>query len=141
MAAMGYCLLVSSDGWSQRLTFPQKIGSYAQNMYKKQLLKAIDCLTPNETHEMPKEYAIHAIHWLLEQGVDPNTYVNEKNTVLMQAVRLNCLEVMKDLVAHGADRNIKDVFDGTNPCVIFLQSLKIIKEEPVENYHSIFDDD
>jgi hypothetical protein len=69
---------------------------------------------------------------LLDQGVDPNTKFRYGVTALTYACDHGHLEVVKVLLAHGADMNVKDTFYGSTPLGLAISPAQTKKPEHTE---------
>jgi hypothetical protein len=61
-----------------------------------------------------------AVKRLLDEGVDPNTKFRYDVTALMYACDHGHLDVVKVLIDHGADLNVKDTFYGSTPLMLAI---------------------
>lgn len=65
---------------------------------------------------------------LLAKSLDVNTQNNDGETALMRAVRLENVETVRSLLAHGADANRSDVFGDTAVTLAYASSNAAIEQ-------------
>jgi hypothetical protein len=73
-----------------------------------------------------------AVKKLLDEGVDPNTKFRYGVTALTYASDHGHFEVVKVLLAHGADVNVKDTFYGSTPLALAMDPARKKKPEHTE---------
>jgi hypothetical protein len=73
-----------------------------------------------------------AVKKLLDEGVDPNTKFRYDVTALTYACDHGHLEVVKVLLAHGADINVKDTFYGSTPLRLAISPAQKKRPEHTE---------